>query len=651
MAGAADPRSACLPGPGAERCDPGVVTSTLEGHPVGDPATPIHDDGPAPVDGLDRLRILLAGAMGTVLVSYALLVPAAALVVLTAGGGISLDGSFAAAIPLWLAAHQIPLVLQGQPLSVLPLLPTGLVFGVVVAGSTWAVRRLGCRFRADAGAVLASVAGAHAAVAVLGSALLPSAAEVSAAPWAAMIGGALVAGAAAALGVTRACGLPAEWSARVPGWAWTGLRAAGVATTALLTAGALALLVDLVIGAPSVAGAYRQLAPGFGTGLGLTLLALAYLPNAVIAGASWVLGPGVAVGTATASPFAAYPGTASHFPLLAALPTTTPPAWALVVLVLPVVAGILAGLTCRRSVSGPAQLPAAVTATVLTALAVGLLAVLAGGRLAAGAYDPIRVPVGLVVPAVLLFVGVPALLVAAVQRRKGDPDEPDGPHAEDAAPGEPGLPAGRGPDGDSERRRAARVRTSRARRGPEVAAEAGRDEGDGPAERPDDGSAAPGRTLAGDGTTVGGAGPEPVPNDRASAEVDGSEGEEAEEEGADVDPAPESEEPRPFGRDDLRGAGGGVDGPAPASADTVHDRTSTRAGRTGAGHTEAGRGGTGSGGSDPAHAESFPATAAQETAPDDRPLSAGEEEPKPRTVGELVALGARQAAARAAQDG
>ncbi len=174
---------------------------------------------PSPPEGLDRLRVLLAGAMGTVLVSYAVLVPAAAAVVLTAGGGMSLDGAFAAAIPFWLAAHQIPLVLEGQPLSVLPLLPTAALFAVVAVGSGWAVRRLGGRIRTDAGAVVATIAGAHAAVAVLGSALLPQAAEVAAAPWAAMVGAGVLAGAASAVGVARACGVPPEWRERAPAWA------------------------------------------------------------------------------------------------------------------------------------------------------------------------------------------------------------------------------------------------------------------------------------------------------------------------------------------------------------------------------------------------------------------------------------------------
>ena len=373
--------------------------------------------------------MVLAAAMGTVLISYAVLVPAVGVIVLSAGGGLSADSAFAAAIPLWLAAHQIPLALGGQPLSVLPLLPTVAVLWITQAGARWSVRKLGGRFRMDAGPVLASIAGAHAAVAVLGSALLPRATEVAAAPWAAMLGGALIAGIGAVIGVLRVCGLPPEWSQRIPDWGRVGARGAAVAIVALLGVGALMVLLALIIGAPSVAMAYRAVAPDFGAGVGVTLLALAYLPNAVVGGMAWALGPGVAVGPAAASPFAAFPGAPSEFPLLAALPTATPPEWALVVLLLPVGVGALAGLTLRRALPMSARLPAAGVTAVLTAVTAGVLAELAGGRLAAGAFDPVQVPVGLVVPAVLLLVGVPTLVAASLQGRSepGDEDERDEP--------------------------------------------------------------------------------------------------------------------------------------------------------------------------------------------------------------------------------
>ncbi|QJY46549.1 DUF6350 family protein [Pseudonocardia broussonetiae] len=371
-------------------------------------------------DGFDRLRVLMAGAMGTVIVSYALLVPAAAAVVLTGGADVSLDSAFAAAIPLWLAAHLIPLALGGHPLSVLPLLPTLLVVGVVATGAGWAVRRLGGRWRTDAGTVLATFAGAHSAVAVLGSALLPRATEVAAAPWAALVSSGLVAGGAATLGVVRVCGRPGD--RRVPPWAGDALRTGAFALTGLVALGALALLGSLLLGAPAVGGAYADLAPDLGAGVGLTLLALAYLPNAVVGGVSWVLGPGFSVGSASVSPFGVSPGEPSVFPLFAALPDGPPPVWALLALAGPIAVGVLTGVVARRS--GEHAMPVAGVAVTGTAAVVGLLGALAGGRLAAGPYDPVRIPAELLVPSVLLLVGVPALLVVFLNQGRGPGEDP-----------------------------------------------------------------------------------------------------------------------------------------------------------------------------------------------------------------------------------
>ncbi|WP_344426893.1 cell division protein PerM [Pseudonocardia ailaonensis] len=373
------------------------------------------------LEGLDRLRVVMAAAMGTVLVTYAMLVPAALLVVLSGGGASgSIDGAFAAAIPLWLAAHQIPLELEGQPLSVLPLLPTLGVLVVVALGARWAVRRLGGRVRHDAGAVVAALAGSHAAVAVLGSALLPRAAAVAAAPWAAMVGAAVIAGIGASAGVLRTCGVPAHWRERLRGWPAAGLAAGAVGGAALLTAGALAVLVGLGFGAVRVHAAFEALAPTGGAAFGATLLSVAYLPNAVVGGMSWVLGPGVDVGLGSWTPFGGALAPLPPFPLLGGLPGQTAPAWAVVVVIVPVGIGLLVGGVCRQ-VLGPdapmaERLRAVAFAAAGLAVVAAILALLAGGRLAAGAYDPVAVPVWLVFVAVLVWIGAPAAVLALVQR-------------------------------------------------------------------------------------------------------------------------------------------------------------------------------------------------------------------------------------------
>jgi hypothetical protein len=411
------------------------VSRALSPADAGGAAEAPEPDVPVPFDGVTRLRVLFAAAMGTVLASYALLVPAAAAVVVTAGDGLSVDGAFAAAIPLWLAAHQIPLVLAGQPLGVLPLLPTAVLFAVVALGAGWALRRLGGRFRNDGGPVLASVAGAHAAVAVLGSALLPRAAEVAAQPWAAMVGAGLLAGTAALTGMWRSCGVPPEWRAR-PGWLRVGVRCGALALAGLLAVASVLLVVGLLLGATRMEAAYRALAPGFGDALGITLLALAYLPNALVGALSWGVGAGFSVGSTTISPFGAVPGTPSSFPLLAALPTGVPPGWAPAVLALPGLVGVLVGLAGRRALLVPAdRVRAAVVAAVLAAGGATLLALLAGGRLAAGPYDPVRFPPELVAPATLLWIGGPASVVALLRRPEEVAD--NGGYGDEAEPVEP----------------------------------------------------------------------------------------------------------------------------------------------------------------------------------------------------------------------
>jgi hypothetical protein len=403
------------------------------------------------VGGFDRLRLLLAVAMGTVLVSYAMLVPSAAAALLTGGVGMSLDGAFGAAVPLWLAAHHIPLVLEGRPLSVLPMLPIAGVLLVAATGASWAVGRLGGRARSDAGAVVAAIAGAHAAVAVLGSALLPAAAELAVAPWSAMVGGGLVAGLGAGAGVLRRCGLPVDVAERIPGWARHGLVAGGVAVAGLVAVGAAVLAVGVVLRAEPVTASFAELAPDGGPAVGVALLTLAYLPNAVVGALGWVLGPGVTVGVGTTTPFILVPGEPPAFPLLAVLPDTAPGPWTGLVLLLPVAVGVLAGLRCHRA--GPGErLPATLTAIAVAALAAAVLAGLAGGRLAAGPYDPVRVPAGLVGVSVLLLVGIPALLVylfrigAGERAPAADPVPTVGDDADDEdLPADPAerVPAGR----------------------------------------------------------------------------------------------------------------------------------------------------------------------------------------------------------------
>lgn len=403
-------------GPAPERSRSGRATAVAERErgrrrPV---RTPTRGTGTG--TGLDRLRILLVATMGAVLAGYTMLVPVAALLTGTGGVEVTADGALATAVPLWLAAHLIPVAVDGRPFGVLPLLPTLVVVALVAFCSRWAVLRLGGRVRHDAGAVVASQAGAAAAVAVLAGALLPRDMAVTA-PWASMIGAGLVAGTAAGIGVVHACGAPAAWQRVLSGWPGAALAGARVAAAGLLLVAALVLTVALLASASDVADTAERIAPGAWAGFGVLVLSVGYLPNALVGALSWALGAGVSVGIARSGPFGAEPGPLPPFPPVAVLPVTTVPTAAVLVVLLPVVAGVLGGIACRRALGEDApvveRVAASATAAVVVAVGAAVPAALAGGALAGGPYDPVSFHPWAVLGCALLLVGIPAVLTCA----------------------------------------------------------------------------------------------------------------------------------------------------------------------------------------------------------------------------------------------
>ncbi len=379
--------------------------------PVDAEAQPVESVGrPDLPVGLARLRLLVVLAMGAVLVSYAAVVPIGALVGLGSGAELSVDGAFALAAPLWLAAHQVPMLLDGVPLSALPLLPTIGVGALIAVGCSVVARLLGGRNPADAGPVVATVAGAHGMVAVLLSAVLPPGGAVAAAPWAALVGGALTAGVAGTIGVLRACGPPPRWL-RAPGWLRVGTRAGTAGLAGLAACSAALVFAALVTSVAQV----RELvaAPGeVAAAVGLTVLSAGYLPNAVGAAMSWLLGPGFSIGTASVSVFGVAAGPLPSVPLLAAMPMIPPPGWAPVAFVLPVLVGVAVGLLCRPAGELADRLRAVVAAALVVAAGVAVLAALSGGRLGAGPFDPVDVPVWAAAAVALGWTALPAAATA-----------------------------------------------------------------------------------------------------------------------------------------------------------------------------------------------------------------------------------------------
>jgi hypothetical protein len=360
----------------------------------------------------ERLRVLVAAAVGSVVVGYAAVAAVLALVSATATyADFSTGGVLSAAAPAWLAAHHVPLRFDVGQLGVLPLLPTALLMLLVGRTAAGAADRLGLYEPLQARGVVLSISGAHA---VVGGtiALLMGEGVVRATPAVAFFGCAAVSGLAATIGVARRCGLVEVVFDKLDPVALHGLRAGFMALFALVSAGALAVAAGLAASWPTAGGLFAQAGPSLGVGLGVFLLCLGYLPNAIIAGFSYVVGAGFSLGGVEVSPMRFVGGPVPPVPLLAAMPEA-PSGWSPVVLVGAAAIGVFVGWTCRKASDRPTSRVRAVLVAAITA-AVGslVLAATAGGRLASGAFDPVTVPAGLLALMVALWVLVPGALVA-----------------------------------------------------------------------------------------------------------------------------------------------------------------------------------------------------------------------------------------------
>lgn len=375
----------------------------------------------------ERARVLTTTAAGSVVVGYAAVAALLALVSSTAAhASFSTTGVLAAAAPGWLVAHHVPVGFDGGQLGVLPLLPTALVMLLVSRSAAGAADRLGLFEPLQARSVVFSISGAHAAVGGLIAFLMGDEGPVRATPAVAFFGCAAVSGVAAVAGVAQRCGLAEVLFERVDPVARRGLVAGALALFALAAVGALLLAVGLAASWPTTSALFDQGGGTLGAGLGIWLLCLGYLPNAVVGGMSFATGAGFSLGEVVVSPTAFSGGPVPAIPLLAALPEQQL-GFLPVVFALPGAIGVLVGLALRTAAEVPAtRVRAVLVAAVTAGVGVLVLAAVAGGSLGNGAFTPVTVPAGLAAVLTLVWVGVPGALVAWLTgpRPAAPPPEP-----------------------------------------------------------------------------------------------------------------------------------------------------------------------------------------------------------------------------------
>jgi hypothetical protein len=339
----------------------------------------------------------------------------------------------------WLLGHGVPLETSAGPLGLAPLALAALAVWRLTRAGVHVSRAIGARDgRSPRQALTAAVAvgigyallGALAAVVVGvgGPRVSPVRAAVTFAVFGAL---------SALVGALRTTGVSGLLARRSAPPLRDGVRTGLVAGLLLLGAGAGAAGLSVATGggdAADMIGAYRT---GVAGQAGITLVSLAYAPNATVWSAAYLLGPGFAVGTDTAVRTSEVSvGALPAVPLLAGLPRGPVDGFGAGLLAVPVLAGMAAGwLLARRLLRlavedrtvvgwGPLLAPAALAGPV-AGLLLGAAAAASGGPLGGGRLAEIG-PVPWQVAGVATgVVGVGALLGAAATKVLARPRGPE----------------------------------------------------------------------------------------------------------------------------------------------------------------------------------------------------------------------------------
>ncbi|MFU8871877.1 DUF6350 family protein [Micromonospora sp. SL4-19] len=310
----------------------------------------------------------------------------------------SLPGALRAGLAGWLLGHRVPLETPTGPLGLAPLALTALVVWRLIRAGVHVSRAVGARGGRSPRQALTVAVAVGIGYALLGAlaAVVVSAGGLRVSPVRAGLTFAIFGALAALAGAVRTTGVSVLLARRSPAALRDGLRTGLVAGLLLIGAGAGAAGLSVATGggdAADMIGAYRT---GVAGQAGVTLVSLAYAPNATIWSASYLLGPGFAVGTDTAVRTSEVSvGALPAVPLLAGLPRGPVDGLGAGLLAVPVLVGMAAGwLLARRllriaaeeraRVGWPALLvPAAFAGPVAGAL-LGVAAVISGGPLGGG---------------------------------------------------------------------------------------------------------------------------------------------------------------------------------------------------------------------------------------------------------------------------
>ena len=340
---------------------------------------------------LSEYETVLIGAIAAL---WALAAGALAVVSVLLVGWLFDDGGVGAAdaaqvgLQAFLLAHGGSLDTGWGTVGIVPLGLTALPAWLLVRAGAAVARRRELRTLPGVAEGMAALTIVY-AVLVTGLTFLATSSAVSVSPWRAGFGAAVLAAVAGIVGALRVTGLGFLPIAGIPGPRRAVAAAMAAGTLALVAGGAAVLAISLALDTGRYAELSRAVAPTATGAVGLTLLGLLVLPNAVIYAVTVGVGPGFAMGRGTGvGAFGVNLDTVAAFPLLAALPDGATPPYA--ALLIPVLAGLTIGVVLVRRLDtdddrGPLAVAGwAAVAGLGVAVLLGVASYLAGGPLGGG---------------------------------------------------------------------------------------------------------------------------------------------------------------------------------------------------------------------------------------------------------------------------
>lgn len=346
-----------------------------------------------------------------------------------------MTGALGAIASMWLGVHQVPISIGGRELGVMPLGPVLLmVWGTARTTaratspySSWLVVRWVVASALGGPLLIAAIALAviHDASSVLTELQTPSALR-------AFTSVLVVHGVGAAIGVWSQLGRRALAATPLPAWLGDSVRAAAAGVLALLGMSGMVTAASLVVHWGTMQELYGITESIWGQ-FNLTALSVLYAPNVIVGASAVAVGSSAHIGFATFSSFTVFGGDIPALPILAASPTPPlAPVW-VALLIIGAASGVAVGQQCARyPLPFVAALAKVLVASVLGALAMGLLAYGGSGKL--GNFGDVGVDLGALLIGVFLWFavvgGLTVVMAGGIRRRPRRP-KPKRPPEED----------------------------------------------------------------------------------------------------------------------------------------------------------------------------------------------------------------------------